>query len=131
MPPREYASALLEVARGCTWNRCLFCNLYRGVEFEPVPLAHIVKDLDEIAEEAKGGRAPKRVFLLDGNVAGVPNGQIPLILDVVRQKPPSVREIGGYIRTGDIKLKSDAELAELAEPAARGLTGVTVGAECG
>ena len=126
--PREYASALLEVARGCTWNRCVFCNLYHGVDFHMVPIEHIVEDLDEIAATTATGRPPQRMLLLGGNVAGLPNDELIAVLDLVREKLPSVTEISGYIRTADIKLKSDRELAELVE---HGLTDVTIGTECG
>ncbi len=124
-PPHEYASAMLEVTKGCTHNKCLFCNLYQGVEFQLVPLDHVIEDLDEIASVE---RSPHRVLFVGGNPMGLPNARLVPLLELVREKLPSVSEVGGYLRTADVKLKSDADLAEMA---AMGVTDVTLGTECG
>lgn len=124
-PPHEYASVLLEVTKGCTHNKCLFCNLYQDVDFHPVPWKHVMEDLDEIAVNE---RNPLRLLLVGGNPLALPNDRLVSLLDLVHEKLPTVREIGGYLRTADIKAKTDGELAEIA---AHGVTDVTLGTECG
>lgn len=124
-PPYEYASVLLEVTKGCTYNKCLFCNLYQDMTFHPVPLEHVREDLDELAETESH---PLRVLLVGGNPMGLPNDMLLPVLDLVREKLPAVREIGGYARTADLKHKSDADLAAMVE---HGATDVTLGTECG
>ena len=32
-PPSEAGSLLLRVTQGCTWNKCKFCDVYRGTPF--------------------------------------------------------------------------------------------------
>ena len=124
-PPHEYASVLLEVTKGCTHNQCLFCNLYQGVDFRPVPLEHVVEDLDEIAATT---RHPLRLLFIGGNPLALPTNKLVEVLDLIREKLPTVCEVSGYLRTADIAAKSDADLADLA---AHGLTDVTLGTECG
>ncbi len=123
-PPHEYASVLLEVSKGCTYNRCLFCNLYRDADFSPVPWEHVVEDLDEIAATE---RNPHRVLLIGGNPFGLSQSKLVPLLQLIREKLPTVHAVGGYMRTADIKKKTDAELAELA---ALGVTDVALGTEC-
>lgn len=123
-PPHEYASMLLEVSRGCTYNRCLFCNLYQGSDFSLVPLEHIAEDLDELAAETS---LSGRVLLIGGNPLGLPNEKVLPILDLINEKLPGKPQISGYMRTADLRSKSDADLAALAE---RGVTDVTLGTEC-
>lgn len=49
-PPSEAGSLLLRVTRGCTWNRCKFCSLYRRTSFRAYPLEEIKKTIDAIVE---------------------------------------------------------------------------------
>ena len=48
-PPSEAHSLLLRVTQGCTWNKCKFCDLYRGMKFSFTPLDEIKKTIDIIA----------------------------------------------------------------------------------
>ncbi len=43
-PPSEAYSLLLRVTRNCPWNRCKFCGLYKGQQFE-------LRSVDEIKRE--------------------------------------------------------------------------------
>lgn len=124
-PPHELSSTLLQISHGCTWGRCLYCRDSQLNEFSLVPMEHIVEDLDEIAAT---DRHPRRVLLLGGNPMGLPNDKLIPILKLIREKLPTVTEVSGYMRTADIKLKTDEELAEMA---AWGVTEVTLGTECG
>ena len=58
-PPSEAYSLLLRLTRNCPWNRCTFCEMYKGQKFELRPVAEIKRDIltvaqirDEIAELA-------------------------------------------------------------------------------
>lgn len=44
-PPSEATSLLLRVTRNCSWNRCKFCHIYKGKNFELRPVADIKQDI--------------------------------------------------------------------------------------
>lgn len=48
-PPSEASSLLLQVTRGCTWNKCRFCTVYRGSGFQMIQPEEIRKNIDNMA----------------------------------------------------------------------------------
>lgn len=50
-PPSEGGSAslLLRVTENCPWNRCTFCEMYKGHRFVYRPVAEILADIDRVA----------------------------------------------------------------------------------
>ncbi len=48
-PPSEATSLLLQVTRGCTWNKCRFCTVYRDSRFQIVQPEEIRKNIDNMA----------------------------------------------------------------------------------
>jgi len=50
-PPSEGGSAslLLRVSENCPWNRCTFCEMYKGQRFGYRPVAEITADIDRVA----------------------------------------------------------------------------------
>jgi len=50
-PPSEGGSAslLLRVSENCPWNRCTFCEMYKGHRFVYRPVAEITADIDRVA----------------------------------------------------------------------------------
>ena len=44
-PPSEASSLLLRVTRGCPWNQCTFCSMYKRTPFEKRPLEEIFRDI--------------------------------------------------------------------------------------
>jgi radical SAM superfamily enzyme YgiQ (UPF0313 family) len=49
-PPSEAFSLLVRFTRNCPWNKCEFCQLYKGRKFERRPLPDIKADIDVIRE---------------------------------------------------------------------------------
>lgn len=47
-PPSEANSLLLQVTRGCTWNKCKFCGLYKKSTFQAYSVESIKADIDVI-----------------------------------------------------------------------------------
>lgn len=45
-PPSEGYSLLIRTTRNCSWNRCQFCNVYKGRKFELRPIDDIVRDIE-------------------------------------------------------------------------------------
>src|SRR5450830_962695 len=50
-PPSEGGSAslLLRVSENCPWNRCTFCEMYKGQRFGYRTVAEITADIDRVA----------------------------------------------------------------------------------
>lgn len=48
-PPSEAPSLLLQVTRGCTWNKCRFCTVYRDSRFQVIQPEEIKKNIDNMA----------------------------------------------------------------------------------
>ncbi len=49
-PPSEAKSLLIRVTRNCPWNKCAFCNSYRGKKFELRSLDEIFADIGKMKE---------------------------------------------------------------------------------
>lgn len=123
-PPYEADSALLQVTAGCTHNRCRFCSLY-DVPFSLSPTDEIETDLEEIA---RFWPHAKRVFITGANPFGVANERLVPVLEHIRAQLKNVRSIGGFVRIGDLRHKSDDDLAAWAR---LGVDDLTIGVETG
>lgn len=53
-PPSESESLLIRVTRGCHWNKCYFCGLYKSMKFSMRPLEEIITDIKRQAEMYQG-----------------------------------------------------------------------------
>ncbi len=42
-PPSEAGSVLFRLTRGCPWNQCTFCSMYKHTPFERRPVEEIVE----------------------------------------------------------------------------------------
>ena len=62
-PTTEAYTPLLEITAGCSYNRCAFCTMYRGMKFQMSPEENIVADLKELRTI---NYKLERLFLLNG-----------------------------------------------------------------
>ena len=113
----------LQVARGCSHNRCRFCDMYHE-PFRISPMEEVEADLDEAASAWPGVR---RVFLTGGNALCLPEDRLVAVLRAVRGRFPGA-SVGCFARITDVARKGDDQLAELV---ALGLSDVSVGTESG
>lgn len=123
-PPYEAESALLQVTSGCTHHRCRFCALYPN-PFRLSPMEEIVADIEELARTRP---CAERVWITGANPFGIGEGRLEPILRTVRERLPRVESIGGFVRIGDLRHKSDADLDLWAS---LGVDGLTIGVESG
>ncbi len=125
--PYEAGSSILQVSVGCTYNRCRFCSLCRkpGKEFRVSPRSEIEEDLDELASYTF--RRP-RIYLYGGNPFGIDPAELVEVLELIHEKLPEVRSIGGFARVADIAARRDEELRTWAR---LGVDDVSIGAESG
>ena len=55
-PPVEAYSLLIAVTSGCSWNKCKFCGMYKGKdyevyqEYEILPLKYVFKQIDRAVD---------------------------------------------------------------------------------
>jgi biotin synthase-like enzyme len=122
-PPSEANSALLRVTRGCPWNRCVFCGMYRNVKFEVRPFEEIAEDIDRLDHFFPGSET---LFIGDSN--SLLHKELIEIVKRVKQTFPNIKRITSYARAHTLQLKSEEYLKELRDA---GLTRLHVGLESG
>ncbi len=122
-PPSEARSLILQVTLGCSWNRCLFCGMYKGKEYQLRAWEDLKADIDEVSLTAN-----RRIFLADGDVLGVETGYLLQVLSYLRARFPDVKRISSYAGPTNLALKSEAELSQIK---AAGLEMLYIGLETG
>ena len=115
---------MLQVAAGCSHNRCKFCDMYHA-PFKASPWEEIEGDIEELAHE-RG--CPSRLFLCGGNALCLPTETLLRVADAVREKLARIESIGCFARVEDVLAKTDDELAALADA---GYDMISIGAESG
>lgn len=122
-PPSEAGSALIRLSRGCPWNRCLFCTMYRESRFEARPTAELLDEIDRAAEIFAGAAT---VFLADSDSLVLKDAE--QLIARVKERFPEARRITSYARARTLKMLGPDKLGRLR---AAGLTRVHVGLESG
>lgn len=126
-PPSEAHSVLIRVTRGCPWNRCAFCMMYKDTKFE-------VKNLDEIERDLKaahflyGQYRPKRLFIGDSDNLAVKPEFLIKVLERVYHYFPHLKRVTSYARGRTLANRKAEDLKAIREA---GLTRLHVGLETG
>jgi radical SAM superfamily enzyme YgiQ (UPF0313 family) len=124
-PPSEADSILLQVTLGCSHGRCAFCGAYTGKRFGIKDRETVARD---IAFAARHCRRQRRVFLCDGDALVMPQARLLEILAAIRRELPWVTRVATYASAKSLRLKTDAQLAELRQA---GISMVYMGLESG
>lgn len=122
-PPSEANSVLIRVTRGCPWNHCTFCGMYKNTEFEFRPLEDIRKDIVLSREIFSGSRT---VFMGDSEILLHPD--IDEIVGFIRNTFPSAVRITAYARAHTLARLPQERLISLKNS---GLSRLHVGLESG
>ena len=122
-PPSEAESVLVRVTRGCAWNRCTFCGMYKQTRFNVRAPEEIAADLPAL--RAMWPRA-RSVFLSDADPLKHP--KLPEIVRRVRDAFPEAERITAYTRLHTLWHKPPEWLREVR---AAGLTRLHAGLESG
>ncbi len=122
-PPNEAQSALIRVTRGCPWNRCAFCAMYKNLEFERKPIEEIKQDV--LSARKIYGKA-KTIFLGDSD--NLLHKDLPEIVNFIRKVFPEAQRITTYARAKTI-LRSKMDFLEATRKA--GLDRLHLGLESG
>lgn len=124
-PPNEGDSILLQVATGCSHNKCTFCGAYKGERFGFKNLDIIRKDIAWAARNMAGHR---RLFLCGGDALVLPQDRLLEILSLIRGQLPQVTRVGAYGNAKAVGMKDDTQLRELRDA---GLGIIYMGLESG
>jgi radical SAM superfamily enzyme YgiQ (UPF0313 family) len=125
-PPSEADSLLLRATRGCPWNKCTFCSMYKGTRFEIRDIEEIRSDIDT-ARELYGDRV-KAVFIGDSNSLAVKTEHLVETLRFLYSAFPHIERVTSYARAKTLVKKPIQDLEEIRRA---GLTRLHVGLETG
>lgn len=126
-PPSEWKSLILQVANGCSYNKCTFCEMYtlEQKRFKPKKTDIIEEELRQIAE---AGYPVQRIFLADGDAMTLSVRRLREILMLIKKYFPHVSRVSSYCLPRNLKNKTVEDLQELRE---LGLSLMYVGCESG
>ena len=126
-PPSEGRSLIIQVANGCSYNKCTFCEMYTDQQkrFRPKPIEEIEVELRDLF---KAGYPVKRVFLADGDAMTLSTRRLVDILQMINKYYPDIQRVSSYCLPRNLKKKSVEDLQDLAD---LGLSLLYVGCESG
>lgn len=125
-PPSEANSLLLRVTRGCPWNRCTFCSMYKEMKFEKRELEEVLEDIST-ARELYSEKV-RTVFIGDSNSLVLKADELVRILRALHASFPHVERVTSYARAKTIAKKPLEDLKKIYEA---GLNRLHVGLETG
>ncbi len=125
-PPSEAGSLLLRVTRGCPWNRCAFCPMYKDVKFEKRSVKAVKRDIDT-AKVYSGGKVAT-MFIGDSDSPVIKTDELCAMLGHLHGAFPSLTRVTSYARAQTLKHKS---LESLTRIRGSGLTRLHIGLETG
>ncbi|WBW94677.1 radical SAM protein [Oceanirhabdus sp. W0125-5] len=111
-PPSEAKSLIIQVAIGCSHNKCTFCSMYKEKKFR-------IKDINTIKKELREARniysSVRRIFLADGDALILKTSDLKEILLEIRELFPECERVSSYATPRDIINKSYEDLMILKE----------------
>ncbi len=135
-PPSEARSLLIRVMRGCPWNYCTFCAVYKDLPRKGMlrSVEEVKGDIDALAAAADEMRAlgravaPRTAFLADSNAIIVKTDALVDVILHLRERFPSLERITSYARAKTILKKDASDLRRLRDA---GLSRLHMGLESG
>ena len=109
-PPSEGRSLIFQVTLGCSWNKCLFCGMYKGKRYTVRPWEELRKDIIEMSWMHPETR---KVFLADGDPLCLETDYLIGVLDLLNEKFPRLERVSIYAGPTNLMDKSVEELKEL------------------
>ena len=125
-PPSEANSLLLRVTRGCPWNRCTFCSMYKTIKFEVRDLGEVQTDI-EMAKELYGDRI-RTVFIGDSDSLLIKTEILVQVLNSLFSSFPLIERVTSYARAKTLFKKPIEDLVRIYQA---GLNRLHVGLETG
>jgi len=110
-PPSEANSLILQATLGCSYNKCTFCAMYRGVRFRIRPLDEIAEDIESALDYL--GPGVRRVFLADGDALIIKTERLLRIIDLLHTAFPGLQRVATYATPQSLLIKKPEELERL------------------
>lgn len=111
-PPSEAQSLLIRVTRGCHWNKCRFCGLYKKCDFSTRHTEDIIFDIKKASEIYKNHEF-ESCFLQDSDAFVLSNDRLLPVIETIKKEFPNIKYITSYARADSILRKSENEMLEL------------------
>lgn len=124
-PPIEANTFLLQVAVGCSHNKCSFCNMYKDEQFRRIKLSTVEENLKEAK---KFYHKLERIFLVGGDAFALSATKLKEVASLIHLYFPECKTITMYAAVNNIINKSDEDLSTLRE---MGINDLYVGLETG
>jgi radical SAM superfamily enzyme YgiQ (UPF0313 family) len=125
-PPSEADAYILQATIGCSWNRCVYCDMYRDKTFRVRDLCETLADVERAG--ATFGDEVRKVFVADGDALVMDLEHWEPILLACRRAFPALRRVSAYAMAKNVLGKTPRELSRLRE---LGLTLLYMGPESG
>ncbi len=109
-PPSEARSLIFQVTIGCSYNKCLFCGMYKGKRFRVRTFSEIEKDVKEMSQIYPYAR---RIFLADGDALTLETSYLLKILELMNKSFPYLERVSSYAGPTNLIHKTTQELREL------------------
>ena len=110
-PPSEANSLLVRVTRGCTWNRCTFCSMYKQFTFERRPVDDVKADI--LAAASLYSAEVRSVFIGDSNSPSIKTADVADILHQLSASFPALERVTSYARAKTLLKKPLDDLRQL------------------
>ncbi len=111
--PLEANTPILEITYGCSWNKCVFCNMYKCVKFGASPIEHIEEDLQELASVYP--KNLRKITVANGDPFALSTKRLLEISDLIRKYFPEISVISCQTSIRNLMHKKQEELDQLYE----------------
>lgn len=129
VPMTQGYSVAVPVTLGCSWDKCLYCDLNQGNRFKFFGLEEIENRLKILKRFYSNRRRPvERVVMAGGNPFCLDTDILIEIIHLIKNYFPQVKNISSFARADDILKKSKDELLELKR---LGMGELSIGVESG
>ena len=125
-PPSESDAYILQATVGCSWNACVYCDMYRDKRFRVRDLNDSLADIAEAAR--RFGPHVQKLFVADGDALVLPLDHWLSLLGAARTAFPRLKRVSCYAMARNVLDKTPVELAALREA---GLARLYIGPESG
>jgi len=109
-PPSEAYSLILQVALGCSHNKCSFCMMYRSKKFRVRPFRDIERDVEYCARAVP---RTERIFLADGDAMALNPKYMQRVLKLLYKKFPRLERVTSYASPQNLLRKTPEDLRML------------------